>query len=276
MDKPQVDSHRRHPARDRHRPDEPRAHLALDRRHDDRAQRSPEAAVRARRAACTAAAAASRCAAIRRSRSMRRCASAPRRLGDPRARDHVPGRRAEELHRGRGHEAAARRRATRASTQREGDAPRSRRRTACGWAARRRRASSKRSKPRCESAAGRVNVHPPTTPDGATPTPGASPRDLHCADCDIHYSRPDAGALLVQLAHRRVRHVPRLRARDRHRLRPHRPRRNEDASRGRGQALRRRRATTSARTTSSKLAREALDPARHAVARPAPPRRRAG
>jgi ABC-type ATPase with predicted acetyltransferase domain len=42
-------SHRWHSARDRHRPDESGAHLALDRRHDDRAQRSPEAAVRARR-----------------------------------------------------------------------------------------------------------------------------------------------------------------------------------------------------------------------------------
>ena len=44
----------RDPAGDRHRPDQPGAHLALDRRHDDRAQRSPEAAVRARRAAVTA------------------------------------------------------------------------------------------------------------------------------------------------------------------------------------------------------------------------------
>ena len=44
-------SHRRHSAGDRHRPDQSGAHLALDRRHDDRAQRSPEAAVRARRAA---------------------------------------------------------------------------------------------------------------------------------------------------------------------------------------------------------------------------------
>ena len=50
MDKPQVDRDRRHSAGHRHRPDEPGAHLALDRRHDDRAQRSPEAAVsRARR-----------------------------------------------------------------------------------------------------------------------------------------------------------------------------------------------------------------------------------
>ena len=43
--------HRRHPARDRDRPDESRAHVALDRRHDDGAQRSPEAPVRARRGA---------------------------------------------------------------------------------------------------------------------------------------------------------------------------------------------------------------------------------
>ena len=44
-------SHRRHSAGDRHRPDQSGAHLALHRRHDDGAQRSPEAAVLARRAA---------------------------------------------------------------------------------------------------------------------------------------------------------------------------------------------------------------------------------
>ena len=48
MDKPQVDQHRRHSAGHRHRPDESGAHLALHRRHDDGAERSPEAAVRAR------------------------------------------------------------------------------------------------------------------------------------------------------------------------------------------------------------------------------------
>ena len=52
MDKPQVDAHRGHSAGDRDRPDEPGAHLALDRRHDDGAQRSPEAAVRARGDSC--------------------------------------------------------------------------------------------------------------------------------------------------------------------------------------------------------------------------------
>ena len=42
---------RGHPAGDRDRPDQPGAHLALDGRHDDRAERPPEAAVRARGAA---------------------------------------------------------------------------------------------------------------------------------------------------------------------------------------------------------------------------------
>ena len=51
MDRPQVDRIEGHSAGDRHRPDQSGAHLALDRRHDDGAQRSPEAAVLARRAA---------------------------------------------------------------------------------------------------------------------------------------------------------------------------------------------------------------------------------
>ena len=63
MDKPQVDRDRGHSAGHRHRPDQPGAHLALDRRHDDRAQRSPEAAVRARRAAVLPTAAPGRCGA---------------------------------------------------------------------------------------------------------------------------------------------------------------------------------------------------------------------
>ena len=35
--------HREHPARDRHRPDQPGAHVALDGWHHDRTQRPPEA-----------------------------------------------------------------------------------------------------------------------------------------------------------------------------------------------------------------------------------------
>ena len=63
MDKPLVDRIEGIPPAIAIDQTNPGAHLALDRRHDDRAQRSPEAAVRARRACCTAAAAASRCAA---------------------------------------------------------------------------------------------------------------------------------------------------------------------------------------------------------------------
>ena len=37
---------------------------------------------------------------------------------------------------------------------------------------------------------------------------------LHCADCDISYSRTHAGRVLLQLAAGRLRHLPRLRARD--------------------------------------------------------------
>ena len=84
MDKPQVDSHRRHPAGDRHRPDQPGAHLALDGRHDDRAERPPEAAVRARGAALLPRLRRRRCAATRRQRSTPRSPRARQPAGDPR------------------------------------------------------------------------------------------------------------------------------------------------------------------------------------------------
>ena len=51
MDKPRRRQGGGRAARDRHRPDQPGAQLALHRGHDDGAQRPPEAAVRARRAA---------------------------------------------------------------------------------------------------------------------------------------------------------------------------------------------------------------------------------
>ncbi len=73
--------------------------------------------------------------------------------------------------------------------------------------------------------------------------------DLHCADCDIHYRDPTPSRVLVQLAARRLRDLPRLRPRDRHRLRPGRSRTSRrrwaTARSGRG----RRRASTNARTT---------------------------
>ena len=49
MEKPDVDSHRRHLPGDRHSPEEQHPQPAIDRRDDDRDPRLPAAAVRARR-----------------------------------------------------------------------------------------------------------------------------------------------------------------------------------------------------------------------------------
>ena len=58
MERPQRRAHRRHPARDRDRPEPAGEDVALDRRHDDRAARLPEAALREGRRRRTAARAA--------------------------------------------------------------------------------------------------------------------------------------------------------------------------------------------------------------------------
>ena len=76
--------------------------------------------------------------------------------------------------------------------------------------------------------------------------------------------RADPEPVLVQLARRRLRDLPRLRPRHRHRLRPRHPGREQDAARRRDQALADASPTRSARTTSIKFAQEARHPARHA------------
>jgi hypothetical protein len=82
MDKPQVDSILGHPAGHRHRPDQPGAHLALDRRHHDRTERPPQAALRPPgRAAlprCAAAGAARHAAEHRRRPVTAACRREPR------------------------------------------------------------------------------------------------------------------------------------------------------------------------------------------------------
>ena len=100
------------------------------------------------------------------------------------------------------------------------------------------RASSRRWKRRCGSArAGqRVRARDDDAAD-RSPHRWRFSSDLHCADCDIHYPEPTPSAVLVQLAARRLRDLPRLRPRDRHRLRAGRPRRIEDPARRRGQAV---------------------------------------
>ena len=93
-------SGRRRAAGDRHRPDQSGAHVALDGRHDDRAERSPEAAVRARRAVVRPA--------DRAAGAARHAGLDPRRSGGARHAgrrsapgDHVSGRTAGERDAGR-------------------------------------------------------------------------------------------------------------------------------------------------------------------------------
>ena len=75
MEKPDVDSHRRHLPGDRHPAEEQHPQSALDGRHDDRDPRLHAAAVRARRAHVLPATAAARSCA-------KRPRSSPRRLGE--------------------------------------------------------------------------------------------------------------------------------------------------------------------------------------------------
>ena len=81
---------RRRAAGHRHRPDQPGAHLAFHGRHDDRAERPPEAAVRPRRPAVRQADRAAG-AARHAGDDLRRPAGESRRGGQPPARAHLPG-----------------------------------------------------------------------------------------------------------------------------------------------------------------------------------------
>ena len=110
-------------------------------------------------------------------------------------RDHLPRRRAEELHRGGSHEAPRRRRATRASTS-----ARATRLEVVQDRVKMGTAEKARVVEAIEAAlrvgVGKVNVFVEkldSGPSSAEPTPGMTWRfstDLHCADCDIHYSDP--------------------------------------------------------------------------------------
>jgi excinuclease ABC subunit A len=85
------------------------------------------------------------------------------------------------------------------------------------------RAKKKRARDEALEAALRARPGPSCTcsvlGDGAVTARWKFSSRLHCADCDIAYSRSAAGALLVQLAAGRLRNLPRLRPRHRHRLR---------------------------------------------------------
>ena len=158
--------------------------------------------------------------------------------GDPRLLIAVPGGRAGEFLRGGGHQAAAGTRATRASIR-----ARARALEVVQDRVKMAGAEKARVVEAIEAAlrvgSGRVHVFVEADPSSRPSPQGETENlcwkfstDLHCADCDIHYSRSHAGDVLVQLAHRRVRDVPRLRARDRRRLRPGDSRRVARRSRG--------------------------------------------
>ena len=197
--------HRGHPARDRHRPDQPGAHLALDRRHDDRAQRSPEAALRARRAAALPRlrpAGAARHAG----QHLQRPGGAHGGLGRSAPARHVPGQRARRT--------SPRRRCCKLLEQQGYTRVHAReRRPARGHAGPlpARRASSgphrrgarggaaRRPRPGERAALGpgtRLPLQRGERSRRADRRAGACravwrfSTDLHCADCDIHYRDP--------------------------------------------------------------------------------------
>ena len=237
--------HRGHPAGHRHRPDQPGAHLALDGRHDDRDQRPPEAAVRARRARSPAAAARGRCGATPRSRSTREMARARARPRAIRASSitfpvDVPKNFTEDevtkLLAGAGLHAHPHARRRRAWTWC---------RTACRMASRgegargrgdRGRAAAGRGQGECVRGIDPGHRRQPAPECG--PVPGATERrgsfstDLHCADCDIHYSDPTPARFSFNSPIGACDDLPRLRARDRRRLRPGDSRRDRSRSRG--------------------------------------------
>ena len=169
---------------------------------------------------------------------------------------------------------ARRRRATRASTRSAGARCSRSCRTACASAAPSAPASSRRSRRRCKVGRGRVNVQSSTR--RAAGRTGGSPPTCTAPDCDIHYRDPIAEPVLVQLAARRVRDLPRLRARHRRRLRARDPGRVEDAARAARSARGSRRATTNARTTCVKYATKRGVPLDVALARAHREQRRVG
>jgi hypothetical protein len=82
--------------------------------------------------------------------------------------------------------------------------------------------------------------------------------DLHCADCDIHYQDPTPSLFSFNSPARRLRDVPRLRPRDRHRLRADRAGRSRRrCAKARSSRGRRPASTASARTTWNSTRRSA-------------------
>ena len=262
MDKPQVDSHRRHPAGDRHRPDQPGAHLALDRRHDDRAERSPEAAVRARRGTLLPALRQSRCGTRRAESICDELSARAAAAGDPRLLISFPVPVPANFTDAEVRELLARQGYTRflepapaaaAVAPVAAPARRGRKRRAAPAAPavtlevvqdRLRAGAAERGRilESLEAALrvgrGRVNVHvvddadPPQRLRHLALLERAALRRVRSC---LRHAEPEP--VLLQLAARGVRDLPRLRPHHRHRLRPRHPGRDQDAARRRDQAL---------------------------------------
>ena len=222
-----VGRHRRHPALHSHRPDQPGADLALHRRHHDRAQRPPEAAVRAGRGAALPG--------LRGAGAPRLAAVGPRRHPRRRPRpDHGHLRRtgARTLHPGRDRRPAGRT-GLHPGAPRAPGPHRGRRRPAPA----RRRQRLRRPRPHGRGHRTRAEGRP--RPPHRVPARRAAPRPLadalldHAALRRLRHRVPRAGAehVLVQLPARRLRDLPRLRTHDGDRLRAGGPRRVEDARR---------------------------------------------
>ena len=210
----------RRPARDRHRPDQPCAHQPQHGRHDDRAERPPEAAVRARGAALRPRHGAAGPARLRRNH-LHRPERPRRRGGRPSPGLHLPGGTAGRHHgraagamagRERLHASAGRAHRGRPQDPRRGGrppAPGRRRARACARGHRARAQARRRAPHGARGARGRgatlaVEIqHRPALP-------GKRPALRRSAAC----------ALQLQLGLRRLRDLPRLRPGDRCRLGP--------------------------------------------------------
>ncbi|CCN05819.1 putative excinuclease ABC subunit, partial [Bordetella bronchiseptica Bbr77] len=207
--------HRRHPAGDRHRPDQPGAQLAQHGRHHDRAQRSPEAVVRARRAAVLSRlrqAGAARYARV----GLPFAGRARGRVGRSAPGGDLPHRGAGQFHRGRGarlpRPAGLHARACRGSRQRrravakarrgksakgakDGAAPVARRilhvvQDRFRFAAAERERVMEALDTALRMGAGHLAVYAMDADGGADQAIWKYSDRLHCADCDIEYTDP--------------------------------------------------------------------------------------
>ena len=227
--------HRRHPARDRDRPDEPRAHVALDRRHDDRAQRSREAAVRARRGAVLPqlrprGAPRRRRVDLPRARSASRASAARARACSSRSRSDVPKNFSREevetflaragLH---AHSCAHARAASRSS------------KTASRSSAENRSRVVEALETALKLGNGQVTRAARRRTGRNAPFKFSAHR--HCAHCDLSYAEPVPNSFSFNSPVGACEHLPRLRPHDRHRLPARDSGRGEDARAGRDQAV---------------------------------------